>query len=110
MSEREVAMKATEVLRSMFGSKHVPDPIGCRKSSWKSEAFTRGSWAYVPFPKLNNASPSASNTASDLGGIDEYVLYAGEAENYEHRGTVHGAYLSGEEKARLIIDKVNALP
>lgn len=110
MTEKEVAEKATEVLRSIFGADNVPDAVGCLRSQWKSEPFTRGSWAHVPYrgekPAINQ--DSASKEIESTKCIDACVFYAGEAENYDHRGTVHGAYMSGEEKAKMIIEKITA--
>lgn len=104
MTNEEVAGRANKVLKKIFGDDNVPNAIGCVKSAWKSEKFSKGSWAHVPFP--NNVKVSCEASSS---GIDKCVFYAGEAINYDHRGTVHGAFMSGVKEADNIIQKCNCL-
>lgn len=56
MTEDEVAEQATNVLRAMFGAGAVPDAVGCLRSNWKNDRFSRGSWTHIPYKTLARVS------------------------------------------------------
>lgn len=97
LDDRETVNRAMEVLRSIFGSS-VPDPVASQISRWNSDPFALGSYSFA-------AVGSDRNSRQALAGADwdGRLLFVGEATHNDHPGTVHGAYLSGQEAARLII-------
>jgi monoamine oxidase len=97
LPDEVVVAEAMGVVRGMFG-KSVPEPDNWRLTRWGSDLFARGSYCYIP--------PGASG--EDMDALDEPVgerlFFAGEAAHRSHYGTVHGAYLSGERAAWLILE------
>lgn len=100
LTEEAIAADATAVLRRLFGASVVPDAIGCLRSSWASDEFARGSWAYHPVLREGHQEWEEAIEAT------ERVLYAGEATSAEHPGTVHGAHMEGIRAAERIITAI----
>lgn len=89
-----------DAIRAMFGS-DVPMPIDYQISRWSQEPYTKGAYSY---------SKLGSNPAdfdAFKAPISEILLFAGEHTDFEFHGTVHGAYLSGLNAARLIDDELS---
>lgn len=92
----ELVAEATEVLRSVYGSK-VPQPVHSIVTRWGSDKFARGSYS--------SASPSMQpddyqTMAKPVGNL----FFAGEHTTETHPATVHGAYLSGLRAASEVIE------
>jgi polyamine oxidase len=96
MTESAIASIATDTLRTMFGEETVPDAIGCTRSKWWSDEYSRGSWSY-----WDNKSVFAGRGEGEGGGggkidfdsLDDpnhLIFIAGEATCEPHRGTAHG--------------------
>lgn len=96
LDDRETVERAMEVLRSIFGS-GIPDPVTWKISRWNSDPFALGSYSFTAV-----GSDRGSRRALAGADWDGRLLFAGEATHEEHPATVHGAYLSGQEAARLI--------
>ncbi|KAJ1393834.1 hypothetical protein B484DRAFT_408078 [Ochromonadaceae sp. CCMP2298] len=125
--DRWVAQQAVGVLRRMFGQGGVPDAVGCCCSRWGSDAYARGSWSYHQCPTAGGgggggggARASTAATSADAASaaaskhssqqlkeqqrcVDMRVFYAGEAMSLQHRGTVHGAHMAGQQEARRLL-------
>lgn len=107
----------------MFTGVDVPDAIGCGHSAWKSEMYSRGSWTLFPHIPQMVTVPDAGERLSDVSSIDsdpaqsalhlpghcDRLLYAGEATAVDHRGTVHGAFMSGIVQAKNLIDRLRTI-
>jgi len=98
MTELEVATAATSVLREIFGST-VPDPIGCVRSAWFSDPFSRGSYSCSPEVASNRMRNDIFLTESGA----PFIYFAGEATYRNHQGTAHGAYISGVREAQKVL-------
>ena len=88
--------KAMQQLRMIFGHS-IPDPINHTLMRWGRDAYTLGSYSYIPV---------GANTTDyyQLGlPVQHNVLFAGEATQAEYPATVHGAYLSGLRAARALV-------
>lgn len=112
MSDVEIAKAATAVLRKMFGSDNietengeltVPDPIGCKHSSWRTDRFATGSWTHFPYSNDATEEPLESDLQE---AMREPILYASEATSVDFRGTVHGAYLAGAAQAEEVLKRI----
>lgn len=117
MSNQQIAQEATAALRqAVGGTMEVPDPIGCTHSSWGSDPFAMGSWSFHRHRKETQKKETVKlKTTEDdnesfcsghqEGGCEKCrrMLYAGEAMSVEHRGTAHGAFISGTEEAGRIV-------
>jgi len=92
----EVTAAAVTALRSMFG-RDVPDPQSAIVTQWGRDPFALGAYSYLP--------PGAS--ARDFTVLGEPVggqlFFAGEATSLKQNATVHGALLSGEREADMIL-------
>ena len=80
----------------------VPDPVGFLRTDWGNDPFAGGSYSYLavgsrPADRATLATP-----------VDGRLFFAGEALSTGYPATVHGAYLSGEEAARRVIDATSS--
>jgi monoamine oxidase len=96
LSKDEVVTAAMTELRAIFGAK-VPEPIATTVTKWNSDPFAYGSYSYVPV----GASQRDFNILA--ANIEGKIFFAGEATLAAYRGTVHGAFLSGEREAKNIL-------
>lgn len=78
-----------EVLRALG----APPPVACVATRWHDDPFALGSYSVVP---PGGTSEDFDALAAPAGRLH----FAGEATSRAHRGTVHGAYLSGLRAAR----------
>ena len=96
MDDGATVDQAMQVLKSIFGPA-VPDPVAAQISRWGKDPYAMGAYSF-------NAVGTDRKTRQALAGADwgGRLVFAGEAAHAEHPATVHGAYLSGQEAARLI--------
>uniref|UniRef100_A0A7S4AAR3 Amine oxidase domain-containing protein n=1 Tax=Pseudo-nitzschia australis TaxID=44445 RepID=A0A7S4AAR3_9STRA len=76
---------------------------GCHVTRWEEDEFTRGSYSSF---RLNTVESHV-----DVAGSTEWdgrLVFAGEATDSEHMGSVHAALMSGKRAAREVIDLSNA--
>jgi monoamine oxidase len=87
----------------IFGNgirKHVIRSI---TTAWRTEPWTRGSWAC--------ALPGQAHQREHLArAVDDCLFFAGEATEIGGQGTCDGAYRSGLRAARDITDRMNRAP
>ena len=95
LSDDAITASAMKVLRRIYGAT-IPDPNGVRITRWKSDAFTRGSYSYIP------TGASGEDYDALAASVDGRLFFAGEATSRTYPGTVHGAWLSGRRAAREI--------
>lgn len=86
-------------LRTIYGSS-IPDPVSIQRSMWYRDQFSRGSYSFVA---VGGRRLAYDDLAEELEGK---LFFAGEHTSRDYRGTVHGAFLSGEREADKIIDLV----
>lgn len=94
-SDSQVIEQIMAPLRTIYGN-DIPLPRDFRRTRWNTDENTFGSYSFV--------REGARSSAYDLlaESIDQKVFFAGEHTNSDYRGTVHGAYLSGEREGRKI--------
>ncbi|KAI0817703.1 Sec1-like protein [Xylaria sp. FL0064] len=91
----ELVAEATEVLRSVFGSK-VPQPVHSIVTRWGSDRFARGSYSSAgPTMRVDDYQTMAQPVGN--------LFFAGEHTTNTHPATVHGAYLSGLRAASEVL-------
>ncbi|MEZ7812911.1 MAG: NAD(P)/FAD-dependent oxidoreductase [Paracoccaceae bacterium] len=100
MSDIETVESAMRALREMFGH-DIPSPEGVQITRWRQDPLSFGSYSFNPVG-------TSSACRVDLGGFDweERLVFAGEATSPNYFATVHGAYLSGQEVAEKLDDKI----
>ncbi|KAI1310459.1 Sec1-like protein [Xylaria venustula] len=94
----ELVAEATEVLRSVFGTK-VPQPVQSIVTRWGSDKFARGSYSSAgPTMHIDDYQTMARQVGN--------LFFAGEHTTNTHPATVHGAYLSGLRAASEVLDAI----
>ena len=98
-SLEEVTYQCMKELKGMFGE-NIPQPEAVLVTSWSCDAFSEGSYSYLP-------DGVGANSQEDLQeSVGKKLFFAGEATHTEGYGTVHGAYLSGVREAGRILDTI----
>lgn len=98
MSSADHVDHALKVLRKLFSTASVPDPVASVVTNWGQDPFSRGAYSYV--------AVGASGEDYDILGrpVENCLFFAGEATCKEHPDTVGGAMMSGLREAVRIID------
>jgi monoamine oxidase len=79
-------------LKTIYGNA-IPNPSKLLVSRWNSDPFALGAYS---FAAVGSNAVDFTNLAMPVG---KNLFFAGEHTNLEYRGTVHGAFLSGERAA-----------
>ncbi len=100
-SDAEIMTEITDHLRVIYGSS-VPVPTQMLRTQWNTNINAFGSYSFV--------GKGANATAYDdlSGEVDNKLFFAGEHTSKDYRGTVHGAYESGEREAKRIAELLEA--
>ncbi|KAK0670370.1 putative lysine-specific histone demethylase [Cercophora samala] len=93
----DLVAEATEVLRSIYGSKVPKQPVEAVVTRWASDKFARGSYSSAG-PTME--ADDYDTMARPIGNL----YFAGEHTSGTHPATVHGAYLSGLRAASEVLD------
>jgi polyamine oxidase len=97
LSDENTTADVIEALSVAFDTE-VPEPTGTLITRWARDPFARGSYSY---PAVDSTPEDRTVLAEPVGGR---VYFAGEATNSDYFGTVHGAFLSGQDEAARLID------
>ncbi|TVQ51479.1 MAG: monoamine oxidase, partial [Spirulina sp. DLM2.Bin59] len=94
--DEAIAADVQGTLKRIFGG-NIPEPEGVLVSRWTADPWARGSYSYA-------AVGSRPADFDGLGGsVGDVLFFAGEHTIAKYRGTVHGAYLSGERAAKQLL-------
>lgn len=102
LSDEEVLLTLTRVLRQVTGNPQLPAPRGVLRSRWHSAPYTRGSYSYVA---VGSTGDDIDLLAQPLpkDSKDPQVLFAGEATHRTFYSTTHGALMSGWREAERLM-------
>ncbi|XP_037660412.1 peroxisomal N(1)-acetyl-spermine/spermidine oxidase isoform X5 [Choloepus didactylus] len=104
LSDEEVLMSLTQVLRRMTGDPRLPAPRSVLRSRWHSAPYTRGSYSYVAVGSTGDDIDTLAEPLPAGGtGTQLQILFAGEATHRTFYSTTHGALLSGWREAERLI-------
>jgi polyamine oxidase len=103
MSDDELVATIRGDLARAFG-KTTPEPLHALVTRWHSDPFTLGSYSRLRRGSSGREPRILSRPAGPR------LLLAGEALNASDRGTVHGAYWSGQEAAARITGAHSEVP
>lgn len=96
-SDEEVVAAAMPVLQRIYGPS-IPNPDAWLISRWGDDPFAYGAYSHLkPY-----ATPDDYNALA--APIQNTLFFAGEATSRDYAATVHGAFLSGQHAANLIIE------
>jgi monoamine oxidase len=94
LMEEGVPEGATAALGRLFGRDVRPLVEGCWWHDWRSDRWAGGAYSYIPAGAMDAPEILAEP-------VEETLYFAGEhCDTAGHRGTVHGAILSGIRAAR----------
>ena len=96
LSDADLLAANLESLKSIFGGA-VTRPVGTLVTRWADDPFTMGAYSY---PGPGGSGRDFETLGALVGGR---VAFAGEHTEPGHRGTAHGAHLSGIRAARAIL-------
>ncbi|CAG4939059.1 unnamed protein product [Parnassius apollo] len=105
LPEEVVKRKSVELLQKFLGANvTIPEPTGMLRSTWYSNPYTRGSFAFdsVSSMKYPNSRADLGKPLLDSAGTPK-VLFAGEALDLIHYSDVHGASESGYREAMRLL-------
>lgn len=99
LDDTATAAEAHGALKAMFGTSFAA-PIAVQVTRWSHDPFARGAYSF-------HATGTSPATRRALAGPDwdGRLVFAGEATDARHPGTVHGAVLSGRTAARTILER-----
>lgn len=93
----QIQQDIMSILRSMYGN-GIPNPTQILVSRWTQDPYTKGCYSFASV----NSQPSDFDALGKE--IQDKLFFAGEHTISQYRGTVHGAFLSGEREAQKLID------
>jgi monoamine oxidase len=88
------------VLKKIYGEKNVPNPSQVLVSQWGNEEFSKGSYSFA------NVGSSDEDFLAFEKDLDKKIFFAGEHTSRDYRGTVHGAFLSGEKAVETLLKNI----
>lgn len=97
MTDNEIINKVMAHLKKIYGN-NIPEPTQFLRTKWGENINSYGAYSYA-----TNGTTSA-DFKTMATSVDDKLFFAGEHTSRSYRGTVHGAYLSGQREARKIID------
>ncbi|XP_048193937.1 peroxisomal N(1)-acetyl-spermine/spermidine oxidase isoform X2 [Perognathus longimembris pacificus] len=104
LSDEEVLLSLTQVLRRVTGDPQLPAPRSVLRSHWHSAPYTCGSYSYVAVGSNgDDIDLLAQPLPVDSARTQLQVLFAGEATHRTFYSTTHGALLSGWREADRLI-------
>jgi len=97
MSDAEIIAEIMAHLKIIYGN-NIPEPTQLLRTKWSSDEFTWGSYSFTP--------KGTRSTDYDVltEAVEDKLFFAGEHTSRDYRGTVHGAFISGEREAKKIIE------
>lgn len=86
-------------LQDIYGT-GIPQPTAMLRSRWVADAEIGGAYTC--------ANKGMDDTEFDTmaGNVADRVFFAGEHTSHDYRGSVHGAFLSGDAAAEAIMDEI----
>ncbi len=97
LSDQQVVNRIMKKLRLVYGAS-IPDPVSYTITHWGQDTYSYGSYSY---PHVGGSEEDIKMLAAP---VLNRVFFAGEATSKENYGTAHGAYTSGIDAAKKIID------
>jgi len=96
MTDQEAREFFIEPLQKIYGERFKA-PLEIIRTAWRDDAFSRGSYAYLPRNTESNVFDHLAES------VENCLFFAGEATNKEAYASVHGAYESGLRVANEIL-------
>lgn len=91
--DETIIRQVMDTVKIIFGKESTPEPIESFVTRWGTDPYSRGTYSYHATGQGNREWYELSKS------VDNVLYFAGEHCSKRYRGTVHGAYLSGERAA-----------
>ena len=101
-SQQTTVKQIRQYLENLYNTS-IPEPTEVIISSWHNNSFTYGSYSYYG---VGDSPKAVENLAEPLRNS---VFFAGEAVTKKYAGYVHGAWLSGQHAAELIVSHMESV-
>ncbi|XP_012945727.1 spermine oxidase [Aplysia californica] len=108
LSDEEVMAVCTDVLRAFIKDFPVPDPLAIYRTKWFNNPYIRGTYSYASTQFRKQDKKHFGRPVPSYQ--DPQVLFAGEAYSKEFQSTFHGALISGDNTADLLLSKHGLKP
>jgi monoamine oxidase len=92
LTDAQIQTEIMTTLRKIYGN-GIPNPTKLIVSRWQKDPFSFGAYSFQP---VNSTPEDFTELAQPVNGK---LFFAGEHTNVQYRGTVYGAFLSGERVA-----------
>lgn len=109
LSDETIIRDVTKLLRQHTGNPLIPKPVRVIKSQWCSDTNFLGSSTFLGVEARPDDIKTLSLPLCGEDGEEPVILFAGEATDTAHMGTLHGAQLSGVREADRIISTVDMM-
>ncbi|XP_059486904.1 peroxisomal N(1)-acetyl-spermine/spermidine oxidase-like [Neocloeon triangulifer] len=107
LSDEQVIEDVTRLLRQHTGNPLIPEPVRVVRSAWCGDPDFLGSSTFLSVSARPEHIKTLAQPMCEEDDADRpVVMFAGEATNEAHLGTLHGAQLSGVREADRIISTV----
>lgn len=93
MDDKEIVTRCMDLLKSLFPTEKVPEPLDSIVTRWGQEPFSKMAYSFVAKEGTGEDYTILSND------VNKKLYFAGEATNRQFPQTVSGAYLSGTREA-----------
>lgn len=97
MTDSEINNEIMLNLKGIYGNS-IPNPTNFLRTKWGQNINSFGAYSYA----TNGTTTADFDTLANE--VNNKLFFAGEHTEFDYRGTVHGAYLSGIREADKIID------
>jgi monoamine oxidase len=97
-SDQQIVDGMMTVLRTAYGPS-IPQPLDYRLTRWGQDPYALGSYSYIP----QGAEPKDYERIGST--VEDRLYFAGEATSSKYPATVHGAYLTGVQAAKAILNR-----
>lgn len=97
LSDEEVIKQITDNLKAIYGDEVPSEQPKLLRTKWRSNPYSFGAYSFVG---VNSDSHNFELLARPVANK---LYFAGEHTSRDYRGSVHGAYLSGQRAAEQIL-------
>jgi monoamine oxidase len=98
-SDQQVIDDVMAHLQDIYGT-GIPQPTAMLRSRWVADAEIGGAYTCA------NKGMDGTEFDALAGNLEDRLFFAGEHTSRDYRGTVHGAFLSGDAAAEAIMEEI----
>ena len=118
--DEDIKAEVMATLRSLYSDLTLKDPIKFKVTRWGSDVYARGCYTFLPPGCTDQDYTELAKPLTGIDNVEEVessltfsedvpihrLFFAGEHTSESHPSTAHGAYLSGQQTALLLLDEI----